>query len=298
MQSAKNNEINGLMGKIPVGDKHPVRIVGIINLSSASFYKRSISNIASFAKDVEKMIGEGADCIDIGAQSTRPIQIYGGAGRVDETTERETIEAVIPTVCDIMDSYPKIEFSIDTVRSSVAEVGLKKGIKIINDISGFKKDENMPKIISDYDATAILMAARKEPGDVYELNDIISELKKSVQIGEQNNIKPEKILIDPGIGSWEARPYHYDFNIIKHLKDFRVLQKPIYVGISRKTSIGKVLSNAPPEERLFGSIGATMIAIVNGAHVVRTHDVKATLDAIRVGEKILDYPSWLTSDTF
>ena len=281
--------ISGMMGNLAVGDEYPVRLVGIVNLSTASFYKNSISNMENLEINIRKMIEEGADCIDIGAQSTRPVQIYGGEGRVDEVTERDMIKKALIIVKDMLEQYPNVEFSIDTVRSSVAEEGLKIGVRIINDISGFKKDEKMAKTISDFDASAVVMAAHKEPGDVYKIPDIINELKRSIEIGIENNISPEKIIIDPGVGSWEARPYHYDFGIIKRLQEFRVLSKPIYVGISRKTSIGKVLNNAPPEDRLFGSIGATVVAVMNGAHVVRTHDVKPTLDAIRVSETIIRY---------
>ncbi|MCG3224927.1 MAG: dihydropteroate synthase, partial [Candidatus Heimdallarchaeota archaeon] len=93
----------------------------------------------------------------------------------------------------------------------------------------------------------------------------------------------------PGIGSWEARDFKHDYSIIKNLKEFRKLESPIYVGISRKTSIGKILNDAPPEERLFGSLGATIVAIVNGAHVIRTHDVRPTFEAVKVAETILNY---------
>jgi len=279
-------EIEGKMGQILVGDQYPVRIVGIVNLSQASFYKSSISSIDEITKKIELMVNEGADCIDIGAQSTRPIQIYGGEGRIDEEAEREIITKAVKNITDLKESYD-VEFSIDTVRSSVAEVALNSGLRIINDISGLKKDEKMAELIAEYDASVIVMAAKKEPGDVYTIEGIIEELKKSIELGVRNSIDERKIIVDPGIGSWEARPFKHDFIIINKLKDFRVLKKPIYVGISRKTFIGKVLGNAPPEERLYGSLGATSIAIWNGAHIVRTHDVKATLEAVRVVEALM-----------
>ena len=185
--------IEGLMGKLPVGDPYPVRIVGIINLSSASFYRGSISSLSELERKVEQMIREGVDCIDIGAQSTRPIQIYGGEGRIDEVTEKAIISKAIKIIKDLKESYT-VEFSVDTVRAAVAEEALKADIQIINDISGFKKDENMAKLIANYDASVVLMAARKEPGDVYTIGDIINELKNYGLVAKENN---QYIILDP-----------------------------------------------------------------------------------------------------
>ncbi|MHA1224288.1 MAG: dihydropteroate synthase [Candidatus Heimdallarchaeaceae archaeon] len=282
--------IEGFLGELVVGDNHPVRIVGILNLSPTSFYSGSIvSSEEELTKVAARMIEEGADGLDLGAQSTRPIQIYGGEGRVDSETELNMIKKALKPVLDVVSCYENIEVSVDTTRSVVANYALKKDVKIINDISGFKKDKQMAKLIADFNAYCVIMAAKKEPGDVFILPEIIEELRKSISIGENAGIKKDRVSIDPGIGSWEARDYHHDYNIIKNLRDFRELGKPIYLGISRKTSIGKVLDNAPPEERLFGTIGATIVAIVNGAHIIRTHDVKPTREAIRVAETILAY---------
>ncbi len=281
--------IKGYLGSLEVGDTLPTRIVGVVNLSSASFFKGSIAiSDTDVGKKVTEIIQEGVDCLDIGAQSTRPIQIYGGEGRIDKIQEREIVDSALKVSLDILSSYDKIEVSVDTQRKNVAESALNMGIKIINDISGFKKERDIAKIIADFDASAVIMAAKNEPGDVYTIEDILSELRKSIDIGLDSGIRGSNIVIDPGIGSWEARDFQHDYKIIKNLEEFRKLQKPIYVGISRKTSIGKALNDAPPDQRLFGSIGATIVALVNGAHVVRTHDVKPTLEAIRVAEVILN----------
>ena len=282
--------IKGYLGKIEVGDGLPACIVGIINISEASFYKGSIkTSKEELGKVTMQMINDGASCIDIGAQSTRPIQIYGGEGRVDALTEQEMIENALHVVLDVVSSYSNVEVSVDTMRYNVAKIALEKGVQIINDISGFKKDPKLADLIADYDASAVLMAARKEPGDVFLIPEIIQEFKKSLNVGLDAGINKNKISVDPGIGSWEARDYHHDYLIIKKLKEFRTLEKPIYVGISRKTSIGKILNNAPPEDRLYGSIGASVVALINSAHVFRTHDVKETLEAIRVAEAIINY---------
>ncbi len=282
--------IRGYLGSLEVGDELPVRIVGVVNLSPASFFQGSIAaSKLELEKKVLAMIDEGVNCIDIGAQSTRPIQIYGGKGRVDQEMELELVKTALEISMDILSSYDEIEISVDTQRKNVAEYALNKGIKIINDISGFKKEIEMAKIIANFSASAVVMAARKEPGDIFTLEDISLELEKSVEIGLKYGIQENRIIVDPGIGSWEARDYRHDYTIIKNLEKFRDLKKPIYIGISRKTSIGKALNDAPADQRLFGSIGATIISLVKGVHIVRTHDVKPTLDAIRVGEVILNY---------
>ena len=282
--------IEGIFGNLRVGDEYPARIIGIVNLSNASFYKNSIASSSSeLEKTVLRMIQEGADGIDIGAQSTRPRQIYGGEGRVDENQELELVKEALKVTFDILSSHDEIALSVDTTRKSVAEYSLNAGVKIINDISGFKKEIEMAKSIAEFGASAVLMACKSEPGDVFEIVDILFELKKSVLIGTNAGIEKQKICIDPGIGSWEARDYKHDYSIIKNLKQFRTLESPIYVGISRKTSIGKIFYDAPPEERLYGSLGASIIALLNGAHIFRTHDVKPTLEAVRAAETIINY---------
>jgi len=282
--------INGKMGTLDIGDNLPVRVVGVVNLSPASFYKDSITlSETDVEKRIIEMIKEGADCLDIGAQSTRPIQIYGGEGRVDRIKEQEIISSTLKICMDVLSSYDKIEVSVDTQRENVAEISLNMGVNIINDIAGFKKENNVAKLIADYGATAVIMAAREEPGDIFEISDIILELNRSLEIGLKCGIAENKLIVDPGIGSWEARDFKHDYNIIKNLEEFRSMNKPVYVGISRKTFIGKAINDAPPDQRLYGSLGATIIAIVNGAHVVRTHDVRPTLEAIKVAETILNY---------
>ncbi|MHA2308486.1 MAG: dihydropteroate synthase [Candidatus Heimdallarchaeaceae archaeon] len=149
--------IKGNLGKLEVGDGKPIGIVGVVNLSSDSFFEESIASSSDdLSLKIRHMIEEGVDCIDIGAQSTRPVQIYGGEGRVDAETELDMIKKSLVIALDITSSYDNIEISIDTTRSIVAEYALKKGIRIINDISGFKKDNSMAKIIGDHNGCAVL----------------------------------------------------------------------------------------------------------------------------------------------
>ena len=119
----------------------------------------------------------------------------------------------------MLSSYDRIEISVDTQRKNVAELSLNMGVNIINDIAGFKKDEEIAKVIADYGASAVIMATREEPGDVYTISDILHELNRSIEIGKRRGVEENKIIIDPGIGSWEARDFKHDYNIIKKTYD-------------------------------------------------------------------------------
>ncbi len=171
-----------------------------------------------------------------------------------------------------------IPVSVDTQSHETAQYALDNGAMIINDISGLKSDPLMAKTVSNSDASIIVMACRKKPGDVFELKDIIDELAKSIEIAVSSGIDQSKIIIDPGLGTWvPSRSTEHDFNIIKQLRKLRSLEKSILVGISRKSFIGALVKK-PPDQRLWGSLAANSIAIYNGAHIIRTHDVKETRD--------------------
>jgi dihydropteroate synthase len=143
----------------------------------------------------------------------------------------------------------------------------------------------MAKVVSQYDASIIVMTCRKQPGDVYKLPEITIELQNSINLAVKAGIPNSKIIIDPGLGGWipDRKPEH-DYIILNQLEELRVLKQCILVGISRKSFIGAVV-NKPPEDRLWGSLAATSVAIMKGTHIVRTHDVKVTKDTCL----ILDY---------
>ncbi|MHA2368611.1 MAG: dihydropteroate synthase [Candidatus Hodarchaeales archaeon] len=274
--------ITGKLGKIEVGDHFPVRLVGIVNLSPESFYKQNTT-----AKGLEQIIrthlDEKADILDLGGQSTAPVQIYGSSARVSVEKELKRVQKAFKLISDI--DLSSCELSIDTQQATVAEYALNKGASIVNDISGLKTDERMAKVVADHDGSLIIMATKKKPGDVTSISTIISALHESLQIASLAEISLEQIAIDPGIGSWEGRPFWHDFEILNQLEHLRELKRPIYVGVSRKSLVGATLDK-PPEDRLAGSLAATGIAVYNGAHILRTHDVGTTLDAVRIAEKL------------
>ena len=270
------NSINSKIVNLKIGDSYPVRTMGIINLSKESFYKGSVVTQDNLIDTVKLMEDEGADFLDIGARSTAP--------GVESISIKEEEEGLIPALRKILD-ITNCLISIDTQYNSVAEKALSLGAHLINDISGLKTDSKLVKVISNYNCPAILMATKKVPGDCHTIPEIISELKKSIDIAKNNGIDENKIIIDPGIGKWvSSKTYEYNLQIIKSLESVRTLKRVILVGISRKSFIGDVLNIPDPANRLNGSLAATVIAVYNGAHIIRTHDVRAQIEMVKMAK--------------
>jgi len=269
-------KIRGKIANIPVGDDFDVVIVGVINVSPESFYKGSI---VKSKKEIEEkaleMVEEGAKILDVGAMSTAP-----GVPPISLEEEKKRMLFAMKALRDIID----VPISADTFRAEVANVALKEGAEIINDVSGLKADKKMAKIISEYDASVIVMAAEKRPGDVGKILKIKHALRQSLQIAKSSGISEEKIAVDPGIGF--GKKVTEDLHILRNLNRLRSLCRPILVGVSRKSFIGKILNLKDPKERLIGSLAATAIAVYNGAHLIRTHDVRETLQAVKIAESI------------
>jgi len=259
---------------LKVGDDQPVRIMGVINLSKESFYKNSVVSPVHVREAALKMIDEGADLIDVGARSTWPL-----AAKISKDEERSRL---IPAVCALADI--PVPVSVDTMFSDLAEEALQVGAKIINDVSGFTADEKMIDLAGKYACPVILMASNNIPGDPVGMNAIIESLGRIIERAENCGISPDSIIIDPAIGKWTPRKLPiYDYETIDNLKRLRIFKKPILAAISRKSFIGDTL-NKPATERLYGSLAATAIAVRNGVHIIRTHDVAPTLDAVRVAQ--------------
>lgn len=265
--------IEGELGRLRVGDAYPVRLMGIINLSAESFYKGSVSTPESAASFAIRMADEGAEVIDVGAVSTAP-----GSPFISEGVERERL---FPSLENILDGVD-VEVSVDTQRASIADLALSRGASCINDVSCLR-DPSMAEVVAEHDASLLIMASRERPGDILELKDIIPRLAAAVATAVNNGVDPRKILIDPGIGRWiPEKTCEYDLAILDGMRSLRSIRKPVVAAVSRKSFIGAVLGLKDPADRLTGSIAATAIAVYNGAHVVRTHDVAACRDAVRI----------------
>jgi len=260
-----------------------VAIMGILNLTPDSFYDGGkYKGEKEILNRVEQMVEEGADIIDIGGESTRP-----GALPV---TEKEEIKRVIPYIRKITHLFD-IPVSIDTYKSKVAISALEEGAQMVNDISGLRFDPEMVKVVSSYNVPVVIMHIKGTPRNMqnnprYEslMDEIISYLDDGIQRAVRAGIDPEKIIVDPGIGF--GKTVEHNLFILKRLSELKVLEKPILIGVSRKSFIGKVLG-LPVEKRLTGSLAASCVAVMEGARIVRTHDVKETRWAVDLVDAIL-----------
>lgn len=252
-------------------------VMGILNVTPDSFSDGGRFEKRDKAmKQVEVMIAEGADIIDIGGESTRP-------GAADISVEEE-LDRVLPVVEALKDSAPVI--SVDTVKPVVAKAALKAGAHMINDIFGFQHDPRMAEVVSEYQAGAVLMHIQGTPRTMQKnprYNDLIGEileyLKHSIEIAENAGLTKNHLMIDPGIGF--GKTLRHNLDIFRHLKEFQALKVPVLVGASRKSFIGKI-DGSHVTDRLGGSLAAAVTSVLNGASVVRVHDVKETVQALRV----------------
>jgi len=260
-----------------------VAVMGILNLTPDSFYDGGrYRTEKEILKRVEQMIEEGADIIDIGGESTRP-----GSDRV---SVEEELRRTIPYLRKIRDLFD-IPLSIDTYKAKVAKEAIEAGAEMVNDISGLRFGPEMAEVISSKNASVVLMHIKGTPKNMqdnpfYEslMDEIISYLRKSLEIALKAGIDFDRIVIDPGIGF--GKTVEHNLFILKNLEELRILRRPILIGVSRKSFIGKVL-DLPVEERLFGSLAATSVAVMNGARIVRCHDVRETRQVVDLVDAIL-----------
>jgi dihydropteroate synthase len=266
---------------VDVGDGFPVRIVGAINVSPESFYVGSVARgRRALQQRAARMVAEGADLLDVGAMSTAPY-VHGAIG-ADEEVRR--MVAAIRAVREVVD----VPISADTQRAHVAAAALEAGASVINDISGLRFDPAMGEIARAAKGM-ILMASEPSPSRQAAVAMITTLLRKCLVRARRAGIPHARIVLDPGIGFFRqaAVPWHIlDCRVLDQLSQLRRLGSPLLVGVSRKSFIGKLTGRSHPDERLFGSLAATAIAVYNGAAVIRTHDVAATVDVVRMAEAI------------
>ncbi|MGQ9804477.1 MAG: dihydropteroate synthase [Chlorobiales bacterium] len=264
-------------------------LMGVLNITPDSFSDGGrffFNEVIDYDKAVEvalQMQKDGATVIDIGGESTRP-----GATPV---SAEEEIRRTVPLI-EKLSKVLAIPISIDTYKSSVAEAALKAGASLVNDISGFRLDGSLADVCAKYNAPAIVMHSRQKPSQMqwsYEeknaYTDVVAEVKsellQSVEFGKSRGVK--SFILDVGFGFGKNVEANYE--LLVRLSEFLPLGYPILVGLSRKSFIGKVLDAvqiAPVEERLYGTIAANTIAMMNGAHLLRVHDCKAHADAVKI----------------
>jgi len=258
--------------------------MGIINVTPDSFYSGSRVKKDELLMKVEEMTKEGVDIIDIGGESTRP-----GS---DPVPLEEELNRVIPSVEEIRKNFSDVIISIDTYKSEIAKKALDVGADMINDISACTFDPNMVNVLREYKAPVIIMHIKGTPKNMQnnpEYKDVVREitefLRERIQFLESNGIESEKIIIDPGIGF--GKKLEHNIAIIRRLAELKQLKKPILIGLSRKSMIGMILGGGPPEERLTGTIALNTIALLNGASIIRVHDVKEGIQTCKIVEAII-----------
>ena len=262
-----------------------VVVMGILNITPDSFYADSrVRVIDEVINRAGQMLRDGAEILDIGGESTRP-----GS---DSINPQEEIARIVPVVEALRKEYPQSILSIDTYHAETAEATLASGADIINDISAMEYDEKMIDVVVKNNAPVILMHMRGTPKNMQqntEYGNVVEEvskyLKERAEMLRGHNFPKEKIILDPGIGF--AKNVDQNLKLMQGLSEMTGSDYPVLLAASRKSTIGKVLGDIPPEARLAGTIATSCQAVYAGANMVRVHDVKENIQAIRMLEAII-----------
>ncbi|MDG6928948.1 MAG: dihydropteroate synthase [Nitrososphaerota archaeon] len=275
------------LGSVRVGDGEPVRVIGVINLSPESFYGGSVVKGPEEAVEAARaMVEQGAAVIDLGGMSTAPYK---------STMVSEEVEAgrLLPAVRAVKKEL-SVDLSVDTYRSGVAESCLSAGAGVVNDVTGLRGDPRMAGVIADHGASAILMTSSVRPGGQDPLARIRASLDESVSAARDAGVPGEKVVVDPGIGFFrdqEMKWLDWDTYVITNLRRLALMGLPVNVGVSRKSFIGSICGVKDPAGRLYGSLAAEAVCVANGAHSVRTHNVAATVQAVKLAQRVRREPS-------
>ena len=252
-------------------------VMGILNVTPDSFSDggRFLDGTAAL-RQAEQIVAGGADILDIGAESTRP---YGGAVPVSVEEEMHRLERVLPDAVRL-----GLPVSVDTMKARVAEWALAQGAAMINDVWGLQRDRDLARVIADTGCPVVIMHNRGEADASLDIMaDIAAFFERSLEIAADSGIGGHQIMLDPGIGF--GKTPEQSLITIARLRELQHFGLPLLVGASRKRFIAKV-APADPDRRLGGSIAAHLIAVANGASVVRVHDVHETVQALRVAAAI------------
>ena len=252
-------------------------IMGVLNVTPDSFSDggRFVDPDRAIAQ-AQRMIADGADIIDIGAESTRP---YGGAAPVSYEDERARLAPVLPAVVKL-----KTPVSIDTMKAGIATWALDQGAAMVNDVWGLQRDPATANVVSEYDMPVVIMHNRESADPAIDIvADVQAFFQRSLDIAKRAGIAHDCMVLDPGIGF--GKTPEQSIACLARLAEFKRFGLPLLVGASRKRFISSV-TPSPPDERLGGSIASHLAAVANGAAIIRTHDVAETVQALRVAAAI------------
>ena len=277
-------------------------VMGVLNVTPDSF-----SDGGQFL-DPEKalehalrMLDDGADIIDVGGESTRPGARVNPAGSskapepAKPVTEKEERERVLPVITKLKQSRPNVVISIDTYKAAVARAAVEAGAEIVNDISAFRWDPKMAKTVAELKCGAVLMHMRGRPEEWRKLTPVADivvlakrELRDWADAATMAGVKRERIGVDPGFGF--GKNFEDNYPLLRRLDEFHQLRYPLLAGVSRKSFIGRMLKrdgkDADIPDRIYGTVAAETVAILKGVHIIRTHDVRACVDAARIADVV------------
>ncbi len=284
----KKRKLTSTLSGVSVGNGHPVRLMGVVNVSPESFFKGSVpASARALSKLAERLEKEKADFIDVGAMSTAPY-LKTEISEIEEARRLGIAVKIIKKSCSL-------PISIDTSRRGPAEAGFEAGATILNDVTGLARDPSLGTLAKK--AKGLILMAHPSggfPSQAQPQEAVATLLKKALQRARKAGFSPQKIVLDPGIGFFrnEQIPWwKWDLAILRALPQLTKLGFPLLVGVSRKSFIGHLMGGVPPEKRLPGSLAATAAAVLRGATLVRTHDVRATRDFLKMIEPMRDFES-------
>ncbi|MEN8614917.1 dihydropteroate synthase [Dehalogenimonas sp. THU2] len=251
-------------------------IMGILNVTPDSFSGDGLANdIDAAVEQARRMVDEGADIIDIGGESTRP-----GAPEVSAEAE---ISRVVPVI-ERLAAELIVPISIDTYKAEVAEAAVQAGASLLNDVWGLKRDPRLAVIAARHRLPIVISSSQRDAPVEDIVPAVIDSLKWAIEQAGAAGVAPENIIVDPGFGFGKTPGQNLE--ILRRLSELRVLGKPVLLGVSRKSTIGRVLGDASVEDRLSGSLAGAVIGIMGGADIIRAHDVKETVRAARMTDAV------------
>lgn len=273
-------------------------VMGVLNVTPDSFSDGGQHlDHDSALQHALRMVEEGAEIIDVGGESTRPgAKVTDTSGNKSGVSEKEELERVIPVIKSLKNKKPQCIVSIDTYKAGVARAAFEAGAEIVNDVSGFRWDPQMKKTLAELKCGAVLMHSRGRPDEWAKLKpapDIVTlvkrELREWADAAQISGMKRDRIMLDPGFGFGKRLEENYP--LLKRFDELHQLRYPLMVGVSRKSFIGRAIArngtDAPLSERLHGTVAAETAAILKGAHIVRTHDTRACVEAAKLADVAL-----------
>jgi dihydropteroate synthase len=281
--------------------------MGVVNVTPDSFSDGGLYfDRAAAVEHALRLLGEGADIIDVGGESTRPgaqvlsesdgeASAQSGTRPRPAVTEKEELERVLPVIAEVKQKQPNAIISVDTYRASVARAAVQAGAEVVNDVSGLRWDPQMAETVAQLKCGAVLMHTRGRPEEWRKLppvGDMVvlvkRELRQWVDAAKDAGVRRDRIVLDPGFGF--GKSFEENYPLLKRFEEFHQLGHPLLAGVSRKSFIGRALArdgkDAPVDDRLYGTLAAETTAILKGAHILRTHDVRACTDVVRIADLI------------